>query len=146
LGSVSLKATLLKSPAAVVFALLIVKVNVAVPFNGMLVEGLNALLIVGGAITVRVAFAVVLMPPSVELTCTLLLFTPAVVPTTLTDTAHEALAAKVPPESVTVVFPAAGENGPPQVLLAFGVAATCTPAGRLSVNASPLSVAPLLGF
>ena len=38
------------------------------------------------------------VPPSVEVTWTLLFFTPAVVPCTLTETVQEALAAKVPAE------------------------------------------------
>jgi len=41
---------------------------VAVPFNGMLPEGLNALLMVGGATTVTEAFEVFPVPPSVEVT------------------------------------------------------------------------------
>jgi hypothetical protein len=36
-GSVSLKATPVRSPAAVVFGLMIVKVSLVVPFNGMAV-------------------------------------------------------------------------------------------------------------
>src|SRR5262249_26783026 len=56
-GRVSLKLIPVRSPAAVEFGLLIVKVKVAVPFIGMLAEGLNALLIVGGATTVRFALA-----------------------------------------------------------------------------------------
>src|SRR5215471_17634734 len=91
-GSVSLNATPVRSPLAGVpglFGLLMVKVTVVVPFRGMLV-GLNALLIVGGATTVTVAVAGVLAPPSVELTVTLLILSPAVVPCTFTETAHEA--------------------------------------------------------
>src|SRR5215471_2090134 len=91
-GSVSLKLTPVRSPLAGVvglFGLLMVKVTVVVPFRGMLV-GLNALLIVGGATTVTVAVAGVLAPPSVELTVTLLILSPAVVPCTFTETAHEA--------------------------------------------------------
>src|SRR5579864_4357192 len=77
-GSVSLNATPVRSPLAGVpglFGLLMVKVTVVVPFSGML-PAPNALLIVGGATTVTVALAV-LLPPSVELTCTELLLSPA---------------------------------------------------------------------
>src|SRR5579864_4817985 len=65
IGSVSLKATPVRSAAAVVFGLLMVKVSVEVPFRGTLV-GLNALLIVGGATTVRFAVAVFPVPPLPE--------------------------------------------------------------------------------
>src|SRR5215471_17350819 len=101
-GSASLKATPVRSPllgVAGLFGLLMVKVIVLVPFSGML-PALNALLIVAGATTVTVATAVLLEPPSVELTCTLLLLSPAVVPCTFTETAHEALEAKVPPNKL----------------------------------------------
>src|SRR5438552_2346681 len=82
-GSVSLKATPVRSPAAVVFGLLMVNVNVAIPFSGMLVTGLNALLMVGGATTVILAFAVLPLLPLLEVTWTLLFFTPGVVPFTV---------------------------------------------------------------
>src|SRR5437660_424305 len=65
IGSVSLKATPLRSAAALAFGLLIVKVTVLVPFRGMLV-GLNALLTVGGATTVKFAEAVFPVPPLPE--------------------------------------------------------------------------------
>jgi hypothetical protein len=127
------------------FGLLIVNVTVLVPFRGMLV-GLKALLIVAGATTVTVALAVVLVPPSVELTCTLLSLSPAVVPCTFTETAHDALDAKVPPDRLTVPEPAVAVAVPPQVLLRFGVEATTRPAGRLSVNDNPVSDMLLFGF
>ena len=46
----------------------------------------NAFAIAGGATTVMLAVAVGLVPPSVELTTTLLLLSPAVVPVTFTAT------------------------------------------------------------
>jgi len=144
-GSVSLNATPVRSPAAVVFGLLMVKVTVVVPFSGMLLAP-NALLIVAGATTVTVALAVLLLPPSVELTCTELLLSPAVVPCTFTETAHEALAASVPPDRPTELAPAVAVGVPPQVLLRLGVEATTSPAGRLSVNDNPLSVTLLFGL
>lgn len=61
-----------------------------------------------------------------------------VVPVTLTDTAHEPLAATVPPDRLTVVAPAEAVAVPPQVLLRLGVPATTSPAGRLSVKATPV--------
>ena len=59
-------------------------------------------------------------------------------PVTLTETAQEPLAAIVPADSVMVDDPADAVAVPPQVLLRLGVAATTSPAGRLSVNATPL--------
>src|SRR5262249_28828791 len=106
----------------------------------------SALLIVGGAKTVKVAVAGVLAPPSVELTVTLLVLAPCVVPCTFNDTAQEALDANVPPERLTELEPAVAVGVPPQVLLRFGVEATSTPAGRLSVKLSPFSVTLLFGF
>ena len=105
----------------------------------------KALLIVGGAITLRLAVAVFPVP-AVEVTWTLLFNTPAVVPVTLTDTAHEALEARVPADKLTDDNPAAAVAVPPQVLLRLGVAATTRPDGRLSVNATPVSDASVLGF
>src|SRR5215471_392218 len=139
-GNVSLKATPVRSPAAVVFGLLMVKVSVEVPFKGMLTEGLNALLIVGGATTVRVALAVLPAPAVVSLAVTLLLFTPAVVPWTSTESVHEAPGARLAPVSDTDDDPPVAVGVPLQVVLRFGVEATINPAGRVSVNEIPLSV------
>jgi len=93
-----------------------------------------------------VAVAVVLVPPSVELTITLLSLSPAVVPCTFTETAHDALEATVPPDRLTEPEPAVAVAVPPQVLLRFGVEATISPAGRLSVNDNPVSETLLLGL
>src|SRR5215467_7448751 len=147
-GSVSLNATPVRSPLAGVpglFGLLMVKVTVVVPLSGILAAP-NALLMVGGATTVTVALAVLPLPPSVELTCTELLLSPAVVPCTFTETAHEALAASVPPDRLTELAPAVAVGVPPQVLLRLGVEATTSPADRLSVNDNPLSVTLLFGL
>src|SRR5215469_16024789 len=147
-GNVSLNATPVRSPLAGVpglFGLLMVKVTVVVPFSGILAAP-NALLIVGGATTVTVALAVLLFPPSVELTCTELFLSPAVVPCTFTETAHEALAASVPPDRLTELAPPVAVAVPPHVLFRLGVEATTSPAGRLSVNANPVSVTLLFGL
>ena len=115
------------------------------PFNGMLAAP-NALMITGGATTVIEALEVLPVPPSVEVTWTLLFFTPAVVPCTFTDTVQLVLAATVPPERLMLPDPATAVAVPPQLLVkALGVATT-NPAGRLSVNAIPFSVRPVLGF
>jgi hypothetical protein len=142
-GSVSLKATPLS--ATVVFGLLMVKERLVEPFSGMLAAP-KVFAIVGAATTVTDAFDVLPVPPSVDVTCTLLFFTPAVVPCTSTETVQLALAARVPAESVTELDPPAAVAVPPQVLFRFGVAATTSPAGRLSVNAIPFSVTLVFGF
>src|SRR5262249_32573653 len=54
--------------------------------------------------------------------------------------------ARVPPDRLTVLAPPVAVAVPPQVLLRFGVEATTKPEGRLSVNASPLSVTLLFGL
>jgi hypothetical protein len=147
-GNVSLNATPLRSPLAGVaglFGLLMVKVTVVVPFSGMLAAP-NALAIVGGATTVIEAFDVLPLPPSVEVTVTLLFFVPAVVPCTFTETVQLALAASVPAERLTEPEPAVAVAVPPQVLFRPDGVATTRPAGKLSVKASPFSVTPVFGF
>ena len=97
-GSVSLKPTPVNAVPA--FGLLIVKLSEAVPDTAIL-GAPNALMIPGGATTVMLAFEVLPVPPLLEVTCTLLFFTPAVVPCTLTETVHELLVARVPPDRLT---------------------------------------------
>src|SRR5215510_5668389 len=82
-GRVSVNATPVRSPAAVVFGLVIVKLREDIPPLAM-VDGVNALLIEGGATTVMVAVLLVLpVPPSVELMVpVVLLCKPAVAPVT----------------------------------------------------------------
>src|SRR5712671_885880 len=100
----------------------------------------NALMITGGATTVILALEVFPVPPSVEVTCTLLFFTPAVVPVTFTLKVHEVLIASVAPARLTVPEPATAVIVPPPQLPVrpFGVATT-KPAGSVSVNATPVS-------
>jgi len=102
-----------------------VKVSRVVLFSRML-DVPNPLVIIGGAATVRVAEAVLPVPPFVELTAPVVLFlTPAVVAVTATETTHELLAAIDPPLNVRVISPGEGENVPPlQVPIALGVLAT----------------------
>ena len=109
------------------------------PFNGMLAAP-KALVMVGGPTTLTLAFEVFPVPPFVELTVTLLFFTPPVVPCTFTETVQVAPGAKVAPERLTADEPAAAVAVPPQVLFRFGGVATTKPTGRLSVNATPFSV------
>ena len=102
---------------------------------------------VGGA-TVRVALAVLPVPPLSEETAVLLLQTPAVVPVTLTTTSQLELGAIEPPLSEIEPDPAVAVAVPPHVLLSpFALATTGTggvttnPDGSVSVNATPDSAA-----
>ena len=106
----------------------------------------NAFAIVGGPTTVMEALDVLPVPPSVEVTWTLLFFTPAVVPVTLTETVQLALAANVPAERLMLPDPATAVAVPPQVLFNPLGVATTKPAGRLSVNAMPLNATPVFGL
>jgi hypothetical protein len=76
----------------------------------------------------------------VELTVTLLFFTPSVPPETFTLNVHDALAANVAPARLTLPDPAKAVIVPPPQLPAnpFGVATT-NPAGNVSVNATPVN-------
>src|SRR5712671_306998 len=111
----------------------------------------NALLRTGAPTTVIEALEVFPVPPSVEVTWTLLFFTPAVVPVTLTENVQEEPAAgdavSVPPDKLTLPLPATAVMVPlPQDPVSpFGVAST-RPAGRVSVKATPLSATFVFGF
>src|SRR5260370_35144507 len=97
-GSVSLNATPVRMVE--VLGLLTVNVSVVVPLSGMRPTA-NALLMVGGATTVMLTLEVFPVPPSVEVTVRLLLFTPAVVPVTFTERGQEARAATFTPVRCT---------------------------------------------
>lgn len=109
------------------------------PDKGMLV-GVKEIEIVGGAIICTPALDVFPLPPSVEVTRTLLSFEPSVVPVTLTLKLQEPLAARVPPERLMEEEPATARIPPlPQVPVSpFGVA-TMMPEGSESVNATPVN-------
>ncbi len=121
------------------------KLNDVEAFSGILAAP-NALIITGGAVTAILAFDVFPVPPSVEVTCTLLFFTPPVVLCTFNDTVHEPLAASVPFARLAEPAPVTAVAVPPHVLLRLEVGATANPAGNVSVNASPVSVTLLFGF
>lgn len=121
------------------------KLKLVEPFRGIDAAP-NALMITGGPVTVIEAFDVLPVPASVEVTWTLLFLTPAVVPCTLTETVQLALAANVPPERLILPDPATAVVVPPQVLFKPLGVATTRPAGRLSVNATPVSARLVLGF
>jgi len=90
-GNASLNATPVS--ATVVLGFVTVKLSEVEPFSGILAAP-NALAIVGGPTTVTEAFDVLPVPPLVELTVTLLFFTPAVVPCTLIETVQDAPGAR----------------------------------------------------
>jgi hypothetical protein len=97
-------------------------------------------MITGGATTVIEAFEVLPVPAFVEVAWTLLFFTPAVVPVTLTEMAQEAPGARLAPVRLTEVDPFTAVAVPLHVLLRLPGVATTSPAGRLSVNATPFRV------
>ena len=101
----------------------------------------KALAIAGGANTVRVAVLLgAPVPLSFDVIGPVVLFcTPAPIPVTFAETAHDAPPARLPPDKTTELELAAAVNVPPQVLLALGDAATASPAGKLSVKPSPLN-------
>lgn len=136
-GSVSLKPTPVS--VVVVFGLLMVKLSEVEPFSGMLAAP-NALMMTGGATTVMEALEVLPMPPFVELACTLLFFTPAVVPWTFTETVQLAPGASDAPLKDTDIDPSAAVAVPLHVLFRLPGVATISPAGKLSLKATPFSV------
>src|SRR5258708_4449753 len=151
LVSVSLNAIPV-SALVLLAGLVMVNVTVVVPFSAMFAAP-NALLIVGGATTVKTAVLLVVpVPPSVEVTApVVLLLLPALVPVTFTEKLQVDPAAgdavNDPLLRVMVPLPAVAVTVPlPQAPVSpFGVATT-TPAGRLSVNAMPLSVLAVFGL
>src|SRR4029077_11115874 len=119
--------------------LAMVKVKLVDPFNGMLAAP-NALVMVGGDAPVTLDDAVFPVPPFVEVTFPVVLFfTPEVVPVTFTVSVQVLLTAIVPPVSGTLPDPATAVGVPPQVLVSPLGVATTKPAGRVSVNATPVS-------
>jgi hypothetical protein len=128
-----------------VLGLAIEKLSEVELFNGMLEEP-NTLLMVDGATTTMLALDVLLCPPCVEVTVTLLFCWPALMPVTLTETVQEEPAAMLPPAKLTMPAPAVAVTVPPQVVVAFGGEATCSPEGSPSVKEIPVRATPLFGF
>jgi hypothetical protein len=144
-GRVSLKLTPVRPNPAL--GLLRVKVKLVVPFSGMLAAP-NALLIVGGLATVRVAVLLATpVPPLVEVIAPVVLsLVPEVVPLTSTLIVHWPLAARVPLARLIVLVPATAVTVPPHTPTTLGAAATCTPAGNGSLKATPLSAVEVFGL
>jgi hypothetical protein len=137
-GRVSEKLTPVSGP--VEFGFVIVKLRLVVVPSGMLAAP-KALLMVGGPTTVTLAVAVFPVPALAEVIWTLLFFTPPVVPCTVTVTVQAGPGARLAPDKATLDEPfAAVTVAPEHVELGFPGVATTKPAGRLSVNASPVIV------
>lgn len=136
-GNVSLKAIPL-SDGELGLLMIMFKLE-SPPERGMLV-GVKEMAIVGGEMTLMEALDVFPLPPSVEVTSTLLSLLPCPVPVTFTLKLQEALAPSVPAERVTEEEPAVARMPPlPQVpVKPFGVDTTM-PGGSESVKATPLN-------
>jgi hypothetical protein len=109
----------------------------------------NALVRTGAAATVNVPHAwLVALPPFVEVGVTQFCDdAPAgLLSVTLKVTAQEAPPAKLPPVSEAVAPPAVAVAVPPHVFVRFGIAATTTPAGRVSTKPTPVRVVEAFGF
>lgn len=121
----------------------IVNVSVEVPVGAMEL-GKKDLLIEGGATTVTDALAVFPVPPFVEVTVPVVLFfTPAVAPVTVTLKVQLPLAAIVPPLNA-ITLGAVTVRVPPHCAEVELV--TVSPVGKVSVNATPVSIVPVFGF
>src|SRR5260370_4198 len=125
-------------PCGVVVVIVTVDPSSVAPVGEVAMSAPNILLIVGGPTTVIEAFEVLPAPPSFEVTCTLLFFTPVEVPVTFTWNVQLPPTARVAVARLTVVEPAVAVIVPlPQEPdNPLGVATT-RPAGRLSVNPTP---------
>src|SRR6266567_8289587 len=118
-----------------------------------MVVGLNTFAMDGGASTANTAVLLVVpVPPSVEVTApVVLLLLPALVPVTSAENVQDDPAAgdavNVPPDRLMLLLPATAVIVPlPQEPVMLGVAATTTPAGKLSVKAIPLSALAVFGL
>lgn len=140
-GSTSVKATPVNA-TVLAGGLAIANPSDVVPFT-LMSEGLKDFAIIGGATTNKVALPLPPLPPSFELTAEVVLFfTPAVVPITFNDIVHAELAAIIPPDKLIV--PAAAAAVPPHELVKPLGEETTRPAGKVSVNPTPVNVRPLL--
>jgi len=146
-GSVSVNPIPVRSPPTNVFGLVIVKFRFTVPLSAT-VDDANDLAIVGGATTVRVAVLLATpVPPSVDCGALVaLLIKPPVVAVTLTVRVQLVPGASVPPPKFKVVSPGVAFHVPVHVEVGVAGFATFSPAGKLSLKLTPVSVTPALGF
>jgi hypothetical protein len=137
-GSVSVKLTPV-SATALAAGFVMVKLSEVEPFSGRAATP-NNFAIVGGVLTLTLAEAVLPVPPLVELTAPVVLVKlPEAIPVTFTEKVQEELIGRDAPTSDALPEPAlAVIVPPPQVPInPFGVEIT-SPAGRLSVKATPV--------
>jgi hypothetical protein len=143
-GSESVNAT----PVRLVpeFGFMMVKLRLVLP-PGAMVAAPKDFVILGGASTVMLAFEVLPVPPSLDVTVTELFFVPDVEPVTFTEKVQLAEAARVAPARLTVEPAAVAVIvPPPQVPVCPLGVETTNPAGRESVNATPVRLVPEFGF
>src|SRR5260370_8462635 len=125
--------------------LVMVKVSEVEALSGML-AGTNYLTMVGGVATEIFAVAVLPVPPFVEETLPVVLMKfPDAVPVMFTVTVQVLLAATVPPVNEMLPEPATAVAVPPQRLVSPLGVATTSPAGNVSVKATPVSATALAG-
>ena len=146
-GKLSVNPTPVSEPA--LLGLVIVK-DKDVKLPSPMLAAPKILEIVGAVATFRLALAIRPVPPLVEvIALVVLFFVPEVVPVTLTVIVQVAPTATVPLLNVTEPVPAvAVTDGAPQfpfVTSPFGVPTT-SPAGRVSLNATPVSALGFTGF
>jgi hypothetical protein len=128
------------------FGFVMVKVSDVVPLTAMFAAPKD-LAIDGGATTVRLAEAVVPVPPSVEVTLPVVLFLmPAVVPVTFTLKLQELLAVTLPADKLITPVPAVAVTVPAQLPVSPLGVETTKPEGNVSVKATPVSAVELLLF
>src|SRR6478736_1788852 len=117
-----------------------VNVSDVVPFSGMLAAP-KALVIDGGEATVKLAEAVLPVPPLVEVTLPVVfVYCPEAAPVTVTLNWHWLFAAIVAPVSAIPVGAVVVSVPPQTVAEAF---ATVRPVGNVSVNATPVKATVL---
>jgi hypothetical protein len=133
--------------ATVALGLVMVKLSVVVPFRLMLAAP-NAFAMLGGPITVILAVLLVAPGPlSVDEIGPVVLFcTPAEIPVTFRLIVHDAFAASVAPERLIEPDPAAAVTVPLQVVVRLFGVATCSPAGSVSLKATPVRPSDVLGL
>jgi len=145
-GNVSVKP--MPVSMVVLFGLLMLKCSPAwLPAPAWIVCDRKFLAMTGGSgVIVTLAFAVLPVPPWVEVTLTLLFFVPSALPVTLTVIVHELPGvAMLPPDNVTVPDPAVAVAVPPHPFVnPFGFA-TVKPAGKESLKAIPVSAPGFAG-
>jgi hypothetical protein len=121
------------------------KLRVVVPFSGI-VAAPKALPILGGAMTIKLAEAVLPVPPSFEVMADVtLFFVPGAVPVTFTATVHAPPPDKLPALKLTVEEPASAVTTPLQEFVTPLGFATCRPGGSVSEKLTPV-IDRLLGF